>query len=98
MTTTTTTIILLVLIIIAAGYIIYNLLKTVEIYEEDILVKDQFISRIILHVDETDKILNNPKIRMGFENDDETGQYFKKMKALQLILSGYALEFKEDKK
>lgn len=80
-----------------AGFIIRNLLRKVEIYEDDILFKDDYITRITTYIEESDEILKDPKVRSGFESDDEIGVYFKKMNDIQLILSGYAINYDQEK-
>jgi hypothetical protein len=70
-------------------YTVWNLLKKVEIYEEDIQYKEEFIQQINTFINEQDARLQDETIRTAFESDDQIGDFFKRMKSLILGLKTY---------
>lgn len=82
-------IIILIVFLIIALYVIKNLLKKVELYEEDIQAKDEYIKKVTELIELGDKKLEDPEIRTAFETDDQIGDYFKKLKEVQFLLKSY---------
>lgn len=91
------TIISIILLLLFSGslYVIFNLLKKVEIYEEDIQYKDEYIRQISQFITEQDKKLQDETIRRAFESDDQVGDFFKGMKGLVLGLQAYQQNYTE---
>lgn len=85
----TLTIILLISVIIVLGFIIRNLLKKVELYEEDIELKDDYIKTIRDYIISSDKLLEVPILKGAFSADDEVGDYFRLMQNIIVKLKAY---------
>jgi hypothetical protein len=87
---------ILTLLLLIALYTISNLLKKVEKYEEDILLKEEFIQKF-------DSLVKNghSKIKQldslgAFESDDEVGTFFKNLKDLSFTLDAYFKNYQEE--
>jgi len=89
-------IIILSLVSVCLGFVVWNLLKKVEKYEEDILLKDEFIDKIGKTVEDSYVKVKELDIRGAFESDDEVGFFFKNLKDISLTLSAYYQNY-EDK-
>jgi len=72
-----------------AGYVIYNLLKKVEQYEEDIQNKDEFLKSVKNLSDQSYKKLKELDSLEAFESDDETGHFFSNLKNIIITLDAY---------
>jgi CHASE3 domain sensor protein len=79
----------LILLLLLAGYVIYNLLKKVEQYEEDIQNKDEFLKSVKNLSDQSYKKLKELDSLEAFESDDETGHFFSNLKNIILTLDAY---------
>lgn len=90
-----TLIIISILFNAVAVFTVLNLLKKVEKYEEDILLKEEFIQKF-------DSLVKNghSKIKQldslgAFESDDEVGTFFKSLKDLSFTLDAYLKNYQE---
>jgi hypothetical protein len=81
------------LIIIGAILIIRNLLLKVERYEDDILMKDEYIKKVGDLVDESYKKIKDLDIRGAFEADDEVGTFFETLKEVTLLIKTYTQNY-----
>lgn len=79
----------LLLLLSVAGFAIRNLLKKVERYEEDVLLKDEFISKFRSLVEEAHRKVKELDSLGAFESDDEVGHFFKNLKTLSIALDAY---------
>jgi hypothetical protein len=79
----------LILLLLIAGYVIYNLLKKVEQYEEDIQNKDEFLKSVKNLSDQSYKKLKELDSLEAFESDDETGHFFSNLKNIIITLDAY---------
>jgi len=77
------------------GTAVYVLLKKVELYEDDIKYKDEFYDKLKSLIDESSQKMKQLDTLGAFESDDETGFFFKQLKSISLILSGYFLNYKK---
>ena len=80
---------ILILLLLMAGYVIYNLLKKVEQYEEDIQNKDEFLKSVKNLSDQSYKKLKELDSLEAFESDDETGHFFSNLKNIIITLDAY---------
>ena len=90
--------IVIILIIAVAGlsYFVWNLLRKVERYEEDIQLKDEFLKKFKTMVEETDKKMREVDDKGLFESEDETGFVFKSLKDLSLGINSYFQNYVTD--
>jgi CHASE3 domain sensor protein len=79
----------LILLLLIAGYVIYNLLKKVEQYEDDIQNKDEFLRSVKNLSDQSYKKLKELDSLEAFESDDETGHFFSNLKNIIVTLDAY---------
>jgi hypothetical protein len=80
---------ILSLLVIACGLIIKNLLDKVEKYEEDILLKDEYLDKLKSMVDESYKKIKDLDTLEAFESDDEVGHFFVNLKNIIMTLNTY---------
>lgn len=80
------------------GYTVYNLLQKVELYEDDISYKEEYLTKLTTLVSESDSKLREIDSKGTFESDDEVGFFFKELKKLQLNLSVYAKGYEKNSK
>ena len=92
MTLITITVVLAVLLI-AASVVVYNLLKKVEKYEEDILYKDEYFDKLTEMTSIAHTKLKELDIREAFESDDEVGYFFKNLKEMMVTLDVYSKNY-----
>ena len=83
------TISVLSLLLIACGFIIKNLLDKVEKYEEDILLKDEYLDKLKSMVEESYKKIKDLDTLEAFESDDEVGHFFVNLKNIIMTLNTY---------
>ena len=86
-----TFLVILVASLLVALYIIYNLMKKVENYEDVVQDQVQYLQNISNAVGEGQKHLKNLDERGVFQSDDEVGYYFEQMKYVQDELNRYML-------
>ena len=72
-------------------YIIRNLMVKVEKYEDVTLDQTQYLQNISNIIGESKKHLQNLDERGVFQSDDEVGEFFNQMKAVQDELDKYML-------
>ena len=77
------------LLVIACGLIIKNLLGKVEKYEEDILLKDEYLDKLKSMVEESYKKIKDLDTLEAFESDDEVGHFFVNLKNIIMTLNTY---------
>ena len=73
------------------SYIIFNLLKKVEKYEDVVRDQVQYLQNISNAVGEGQKHLKNLDEKGVFQSDDEVGYFFEQMKYVQDELNRYML-------
>ena len=72
-------------------YIIRNLMVKVEKYEDVTVDQTQYLQNISNIIGESKKHLQNLDERGVFQSDDEVGEFFNQMKAVQDELDKYML-------
>jgi hypothetical protein len=70
-------------------FLIWNLLRKVEKYEEDIILKNEFITKFRSMVSDATTKLNEIDNKGSFESDDEVGFFFKSIMNLSMTLNAY---------
>ena len=85
----------LVAILLVFIYILRNLLKKVEKYEDVVQDQVQYLQNISNAVGEGQKHLQNLDERGVFQSDDEVGYFFEQMKAVQDELDRFTNAQKE---
>lgn len=89
-------IIFLITVIVVLGFIIKNLLVKVEKYEEDVILKDEFLEKFRVVVQESYARIKEMDSRGAFESDDEVGYFFKTLKDTILALDVYYKNYKSE--
>lgn len=88
--------IILGIITLAFLYVIYNLLKKVEKYEDAIVSQSIFIDKFTGVVEYVDKKLEELDHKGSFKSDDEIGFFFEEVKVLNGLLNAYNQKTKEE--
>jgi len=73
------------------SYIIYNLLKKVEKYEDITVDQAQYLQNVSNLIGDSQKHLSTLDERGVFKSDDEVGYFFNQMKKVQDELNRYML-------
>ncbi len=81
--------IILAAVLTISLYINYNLLKKVERYEDDIMVKDEFIQKLQSMTVTSYTKLKELDINEAFESDDEVGHFFINLKQMIVTIDAY---------
>ena len=84
-------IVVLVALLIILVYIINNLLKKVELYEDIIEDQTKYLNKLSTTVKEGDKHLKTLDERGVFQSDDEIGEFFNQLKEVQSELNKFKL-------
>ncbi len=82
---------ILVGITIILSYIVYNLLRKVENYEDVTQEQAKYMRNVSNLLVESQKHLNNLDERGVFKSDDEVGYFFENLKLIQKTLDQYQL-------
>ncbi len=77
------------ILVFVLSMVIMNLLKKVEVYEDDIVRKDEYISKFSEMVSKASDKLGKLDTQGAFESDDEVGYFFKYLRDLMLGISAY---------
>ena len=73
------------------SYIIYNLLRKVDKYEDVTLDQTAYLQNISNIIAESHRHLTKLDEKGVFQSDDEVGEFFNQMKAVQAELNKYML-------
>lgn len=73
------------------SYLIYNLLRKVEKYEDITLDQTKYLQNISNIIAESQQHLSKLDENGVFQSDDEVGEFFKQMQAIQTELDKYML-------
>ena len=84
-------IVVLVAFLIILVYIINNLLKKVELYEDIIEDQTKYLKNLSTLVEESDQYLKKLDERGVFQSDDEIGEFFNQLKEVQSELNKFKL-------
>lgn len=89
---------LIVIVILSVGllsslFINYNLLKKVEKYEDDILLKNEYFDKITQMSSKAYEKIEELDMREAFESDDEVGFFFKNLKEMIVTLDAYSKNY-----
>ena len=76
---------------ITLSYIIYNLLRKVEQYEDITVDQTKYLQNISNLIGDSQKHLNDLDKRGVFKSDDEVGYFFEQMNEVQKELNRYML-------
>jgi len=87
---------ILILAIVALSYSVWNLLRKVEKYEDDIQLKDEFLKKFKTMVEETSTKMRDVDEKGLFESEDETGFIYKDLRDLTLGLNSYFQNYVTD--
>jgi len=82
-------VIILSLLLIVSFFVIYNLLKKVERYEEDIVMKDEYLDKLKEMFKNSYTKLQELDNLQAFESDDEVGFFFKNLKDMTMTIDTY---------
>lgn len=82
---------ILVALLIISAYIIRNLLVKVEKYEDITQNQVRYLQNISNTIGESRQHLQNLDDKGVFQSDDEVGEFFNQMKAVQEQLNDYML-------
>jgi hypothetical protein len=69
--------------------VIYNLLKKVEKYEEDIVMKDEYLNKLKEMSQQSYVRMTELDNLQAFESDDEVGFFFKNLKDMVMTIDTY---------
>lgn len=92
---TTTLIILINVGVVVFGtttYVIWNLLRKNEKFEEMIEIQNQYIETISNIMTESDKKIKEIDSKQIFQSDDEIGWFFKGIKEIQDLINQYNIK------
>lgn len=92
---TTTLIILINVGVVVFGtttYVIWNLLRKNEKFEEMIETQNQYIETISNIMTESDKKIKEIDSKQIFQSDDEIGWFFKGIKEIQDLINQYNIK------
>ena len=94
MSTTTLIILINVGIVLLAGisYVIFNLLRKNEKFEEMIEMQNQYIETISNLMRESDKKVKEIDSKQIFQSDDEIGWFFTGIKEIQELINEYNIK------
>lgn len=81
----------LVVLLSILVYIIHNLLKKVEKYEDVTIDQTKYLQSISNIIADSQKHLQKLDEKGVFQSDDEVGEFFNQMKAVQAELDKYML-------
>lgn len=81
--------IFLLLVIAGLSYSVWNLLRKVERYEEDIQLKDEFIVKFKTMIEESNEKMRKLDESGAFESEDETGFIFKGLRDIAFGINSY---------
>lgn len=81
--------ILLLLAVVGLSYSVWNLLRKVESYEEDIQLKDEFITKFKSMVEDSYEKMKKVDESGAFESEDETGFIFQAMRDITFGINSY---------
>lgn len=89
---------LIAIVILSVGllsslFINYNLLKKVEKYEDDILLKNEYFDKITQMSSKAYEKIEELDMREAFESDDEVGFFFKNLKEMIVTLDAYSKNY-----
>lgn len=73
------------------SYIVYNLLRKVEKYEDIAVDQTKYLQNISNIIADSQKHLYTLDEKGVFQSDDEVGEFFNQMKAVQAELDKYML-------
>ena len=82
-------VIVLSLLLILSFFVIYNLLKKVERYEEDIVMKDEYLNKLKEMSQQSYVRMTELDNLQAFESDDEVGFFFKNLKDMVMTIDTY---------
>ena len=80
---------ILSLLVVIFGYTTFNLLRKNEIAEDILVSYREFISKIQLHIDNSENRLKEIDNKGTFKSDDEIGWFFNEIKKIQNNLSQF---------
>jgi len=80
---------ILSLLVVIFGYTTFNLLRKNEIAEDILVSYREFISKIQLHIDNSENRLKEIDNKETFKSDDEIGWFFNEIKKIQNNLSQF---------
>lgn len=96
---------IVILVFLIAGYVIFNLLKKVENYEdsieklsEQISQRDDFFMKICELIKVSDEKIKRLDDNATFSGDDEIGFFFSTVRDIQQYMTAYKNSFEDFKK
>ena len=81
-----------VLLLAAISYVIFNLLRKNEKFEEMIEIQNQYIETISNLMKESDRKIKEIDSKQIFQSDDEIGWFFTGIKEIQEVINEYNIK------
>ena len=81
-----------VLLLAAISYVIFNLLRKIEKFEEMIEMQNQYIETISNLMKESDRKIKEIDSKQIFQSDDEIGWFFTGIKEIQEVINEYNIK------
>ena len=81
-----------VLLLAAISYVIFNLLRKNEKFEEMIEMQNQYIETISNLMKESDRKIKEIDSKQIFQSDDEIGWFFTGIKEIQELINEYNIK------
>jgi hypothetical protein len=81
-----------VLLLAAISYVIFNLLRKNEKFEEMIEMQNQYIETISNLMKESDRKIKEIDSKQIFQSDDEIGWFFTGIKEIQEVINEYNIK------
>ena len=81
----------LIIVLTILIYIVRNLLKKVEKYEDIVTYQSNYIRDVSTIIQQSNEKLNESNLKGSFEADDEIGWFFNSLKEIQETLDNYNL-------
>lgn len=89
---------LLFICLVLSSYVIYNLLRKVEAYEDAVEIQTRYLQNISTTIIKGREHINMLDERGIFQADDEVGTFFEAIKVIQENLNQYAQEVEDAEK
>jgi len=86
-------IVILSVLFVASLLVNFNLLKKVEKYEDDIVLKNEYFEKLTSMSSKAYEKLQELDSREAFESDDEVGFFFKNLKEIIVALDVYSKNY-----
>jgi hypothetical protein len=79
-------------LVVILGFTTFNLLRKNEKQEDIVLTYMEYLSKLDIAIEESDKRLKEIDSRGAFSSDDEIGWFFNQVKQIQAILNEFRVK------